>query len=642
MAVISAREIFQTSRQDIWNIPDEMFSVTYEDGVIVENTKRQIIFNRYCWELFSVFPLTPIASTCDVKAIMKGGFFNAETHIRLLEAITKHIISLNHLDSYIQKQDILRKTYEIVDMIQNEIIENISPYVFTINALDFINVYKDPAMAAMRENAKPTPEGVDSCYRQIRTFIQNFKGTNNFVSAYRAKSINDNQANQCIGPRGFVTDLDRTVFKQPIMTGFIEGMGNLYEMIAESCSAAKALMANDLSIKESEYTSRRIQILTMVVQRVHNGDCGSQEYHDILVDSIVLENLKGIYYLKDDKTLGCIEGNEDHLKGKIIKVRTALGCKHHNRHEICSTCLGKVSQNFPENSNLGYTMTAFLMEKVTQSILGSKHLMQSVKKSSIKLEGIANKYFYSTDEGDLYFHQDVDLKGLQMILANAKVSKLVDVLNLPHTNIGLSKIGELDEIVIKNTNHKVPMMDKLYIAYKDRSCVITKPLLEFIKSSHLESDARGNFVIPLDTFDKSKPVFNNPLKETDVLGFVKKISAIIETTKDKVVDPYEKLNLLTSAVWEKFRCNFSVLQVLIYATTTYNAAGRNYKLGRNSHQPYCETESTLFHRRDFAAFAVFEKQMGKIISSPSVTFSNEHREEHPMSVLFNPQDIVKR
>lgn len=648
MQVLTAREITQIPRLStggsvsVWGLMDAEYEVVFDDGVKRLMPRKHLIFNRYCWELFLLYPTAGIRSDCDVTDVIGKDYFNADTHIKLLERIFRSICLECGLTSYTSKHPLLKKIYQVIDYLHNELINMISPSVTTINAVDFIEVVKSEEIMGVHANLRSTPEGVEKAYKDIKRYVSNAAGRNRFVQAYRAKAINENQSNQCIGPRGFVTDLDRTVFRQPIASGFIKGMSSLYEMMTESCTAAKSLNANGTHIQTSEYTSRRIQLLAMVVQNVVNGDCGSQEYMDIFITPQVLENLKGIYYLKEDNTLGCLVGDETHLHGQIIKIRTALGCRHEDPSKICSTCLGGISQNFAESTNLGYTMAAFLMEKVTQAILSTKHLTHSVRKSLIQLEGLANKYFYTDENGDLYFHKDLDLRGLQLILPNASVGRLVDVLSLPHTNIGLSKIGELDSVAIKAATLAVPTVDRLNISYKDRNCIITKALLKHIKSVSMEADSRGNFVIPLDTFDKSNPPFNNPLKETNIINFVTRTASIIETSKEKENDPYEKLNTLFAAVTDKFKCNLSVLQVLVYATTAYNASQGNYSLGRNSPTATCENKYTLFRYRDFAGLAVYEKQTAEIIDHPTVTFSSKlPRQSHPMGVFLTPQHIVK-
>lgn len=640
MNKVKARDILLIPRIEIFNIPDGLYEVTYDDGTVLVNKKKELIFNRYAWEMIAAYPATPIVPSCDIKTVMGAGGYNGDTHIRLLENTFKHVCEFNNLDFYYKKDPLAKLTYRIFNWIFNEIVQRASASVSTIDATDFINLIRTEEISKIHANLRPTPESIDRSYKEIKQYMMLSKSQNRFVRAYSSKAINENQANQCIGPRGVVTDLDRTVFKLPIMNGFIRGMGSLYEVITESRTAAKSLNANDTHIKTSEYASRRVQLLTMSVRGVEVNDCGSTDYMDMMVTKDVLENIKGKYYVKTDGKLDWIRGNETSLIGEIVKLRTSLGCHTRDATKICTTCLGKVSENFKENSNLGYTMTASLMEKLTQSILSTKHLTHSVKKALIKLLGTVNKYMHTDDENNIYFNKELDLRGMYLILPNSKLNKLVDVLNLPHTNIALNKIGELETVVIRDTKHKTPFQETIDISYKDRHSIITKALLEHIKSTTLESDSRGNFVIPLDTFNKELPVFNNPLKETNIISFVNKIAGMIESNKDKVSDPYDKLTTIFNAVIEQFRCNLSVIEVIVYATTTYNVYNNNYKLGRNSVHPRCEGKTLLFRHRSASQLLIYEEQSKELIANAPVIFNNIHRMGHPSDVLFTPQALV--
>ena len=642
MSVISAREVLNMPRESVWQLAHPVYTVKFDDGVSASIRRNPLIFNRYCWELLQMFPSTPIPHSCDASLVISGDSYDADTHKHTLQRVYSHIVQYNNLQTFASKEPILKRVYEVLDLIHNEIVESISSHVATIDATDFIKVINDPVIKAAQENMRPTPEGVDRVYKQIKNYIQTAPLSNRFVAAYRNKSINDNQANQCIGPRGFVSGRDLMVYLHPVQNGFIRGVGTLYELLVESLTAAKSLAANESNIKQSEYTSRRIQLLSMVVKGAVDGDCGSTEYLSLLISANMLDSLKGKYYLKPDNTLGCIDGSETHLVDKIIQFRTTLGCKHSKSAYVCTTCLGKLGQNFQGNSNLGYLMVAYLMEKITQAILSTKHLTHSVKKSLIQLSGMAVKYFHATEEGDLYFHKDIDLKGMQLVLSNSKLSKLVDVLNLPHTNINFNKVGELDEVIIRNTNLKVPTNERLSLTYKDRNCIITKQFLEYMKRVKLETDSRTNFIIPMDGWDKSEPIFNSPLKEANILNFVNRISRLIEKKGDKITDPHEKLIRLFTLVLEKFSINLSVLEVIIYATTTYNAPGGNYNLGRNSQHPYSDEAMTLFTHRDFAGFAAYERQIGPLIENPMVLFGNGPRQPHPIALYFTPNSLVPK
>lgn len=638
---IHAREILSLSLVSVHSLEYPIYDVTYDDGTTSTERKKEIIFNRHCWRLFFIHANTPITPNCAVASVLKGGFLDGDTHIKLLEAIFKHICKHNQLKAYKDKEPLLQQVQLAHNDILNNIVHRASSHVATIDATDYTKLIKDPVIKELHSNLRATPESMDKTYKGIKSYINNTPTSNQFAAAYRSKAINDNQANQCIGPRGFISDLDRTVFKQPVMNGFIRGMGNLYELIIESLTAAKSLNANDTHIKTSEYASRRIQLLTMSVTNVVPGDCGSTEYIDFFITPSRLENMKGIYYFDEQQQkLVVIEGNEKHLHNTVIKIRNAFGCQLDNPQHICSTCLGDISLNFKENSNLGYTMTAYLMEKMTQRILSTKHLTHSVKKSSIILEGDVNKYFYTDTENNIYFNRDIDLKGIQLILPNNRMNKLVDVLNLPHTNISLTKVGELETIGYRDTKtSKASVIETLNVSYKDRESIITTEFLKYVKSVKLESDARGNFVIPMDGFDLNQPVFNNPLKETNLVSFVNRLASMIETNKDKITDPIDKFTHIFDTIIDQLQCNMSVVQTIVYATTTYNTYDGDYRLGRKSQHSKCENSSVLFSHRAASQLMVYQKQIKDVISQAPVFFNNHKRMPHPMDVLFAPDKV---
>jgi len=100
---LTPQAILSISRVDIWNIPEQDYIVTYNDNIQVKETKRQVIFNRYCWDLYILFPNTPIPSSSSVVTMMNGDPYNSQTHIRLLESIFKNICLVNNLQFYYQK-----------------------------------------------------------------------------------------------------------------------------------------------------------------------------------------------------------------------------------------------------------------------------------------------------------------------------------------------------------------------------------------------------------------------------------------------------------------------------------------------------------------------------------------------------------
>lgn len=643
MIKLTAREIIGTSREDIWKLVEGEYEVTYDDGHVSLGHKQSIIFNRYCWELIKLYPKTPINANCDVVTFLGDTYFNISTPVKLLEQIFNHICEFNRIYCYKDKDPLLKSVYQVANLIFNEVVHRVSDSVTTLDATDFIDVIEDPDIKDLHERLIPYPESVELTYRGIRAFMNSPEKQGRFVDAYRAKAINENQANQCIGPRGFVTNLDRTVYKKPIMNGFIRGMGDLYEVMAESRTAAKSLNATEDSIRSSEYASRRVQLLTMAIDSVTNEDCRSTEYLDIVLTRKYLSNMKGIWYVENEgDKLKYLKGDEEHLIDKVIKIRSVFGCKTPNPHQICTKCVGRISENFLENSNLGYTSSASLMEMLTQSILSTKHLTHSVKKSAIILDGAVLKYMYSTDENEIFLREDVDFDNLAIVLPSNRLNKLTDVLSLDHTNVALNKLGELETIVIRNLDRGTN--ETINVAYRDRLSTISRPLLKYIRNVNFDITARGDYIIPLKDFDKKQPLFENSIKETDVLNFVRVVAGLIEVTTTGAVRRSLKEHFfkIVDTIYDQLSVNLSIIQVMVYATTAYNIDDGNFRLGRNSPNMKQAGRAFLFRNRSISQLLVFEKQKNELLNHAPRIFSNEYRSDHPLDVLFRPQDVIDK
>lgn len=654
MAVYRAKDILLTTIDDVWKIfgnLTETVNVLYDDNTIKPSKPKEVIFTRYIWNLYRFTPNVPLLYDHTLTCYLETKTYLASTHIRLLELNYRYIIKTLNLRRYEEKEFLLQESYNIVNTIFNDLLFRISPDVATIDATDFIEIINMPEIKEIHANIEPYPDSIEDAYRKINKHLNNTNNKENmFIEAYKSKTIDENQANQCIGPRGFVTDVDRTVYKLPVMNGFIKGLDTIYEVAVESRTAAKSLVTNDKLISPSEYTSRRLQLMAMSVERAVFGDCGSNEYMEFMVKEKYLKNLKGIYYLDEDNILKCIQGNEIHLHDKIIKIRTALGCQLDNPHEVCSTCLGELSLNLPSNSNIGNAFTMRLTKDLTQRLLSTKHITHSVQASVIVLDDLASRYF-TAKEDNLYFHHEVNPSTLSIVIGSQQASRLVDVLNLPHNNIAMSKIGDIEEISIINHGKKNNNKENNYnnyksketvnITYNDRVCNITREFFDYIKKHNIHSDVKGNFVIDMTHWDSKEPIFNMPLKETSVLKFVKNISSIIETEKDKVIDPYEKLDILFTECSKMFNFNLTILQILIYSGTVFDEDIGNYGLARKSKKMKSSTRDIVMKSRSLSQFYSFQNQVEAIFSGDASIFNPAYRQDHPLDIFFDPVNVLK-
>lgn len=646
---LNARELFNQDRGLTWNLAPGKYQLELEDGAVVEATDKSIIFNRHCWELMKPYPNTPITKECDVYTYIGDGSFNIDTTTKFLEGIFKHICEVNGIVNYADKDPLLELVYRVQGIVMNEIIHRASAYVHTIDAVDLVEVINSETVKAAHKALEPYPDSVERTYKDIFTHMNDKESTNNYVSAYRSKSVNENQANQCVGPRGFVTALDRTVYKLPIMSGFIRGLGSPYELMTESLTAAKSLTSSERSIRTSEYGSRRVQLITMPVTGISTHDCGSTELWDIVLTKRFLANMKGKWYCtEEDPTLRMIKGDEQHLIDEVIKVRTTFTCREQARDKVCHVCLGDIANNIPANSNVGYTGSAALMEKITQALLSFKHLTKSVKSSAVKLVGTATKFLEVGEIGDeLHLRKDLDIRNLAIVLPSRKLSKLTDALNVTSEGVCVNKIGDLDAVGFRDLSKGINSVhETVNVQYMDRLANISRELLNHIRTSEYYVDLKNNYVVPLSGFNIKDPILTVPLKEASLLAFGTKVVSHIEVTgrtgrrgKDSL--KAHVLDLL-DMIYDQFNISMTLVEGIVYGTTAYNPDEGNYKLGRNSATMAQVNRSELFRNRSISGNLVFEEQLKDILDYPEILFSDRPADTpHPLDVLFLPQEVIE-
>lgn len=672
---LNARDILYMSRRDTWMLQNGRYFVNYEDGKRVSTTKNAIITDRCFWELYLLYPETPLLSTITYEALPKESFYHGSLIRTYLDMLVKYICEFNNLRTYASKiapyvsgrvdksfsiegtfdlrykypesfahlpptgRPLLERTFIVENIFFNEVVHGASPYVASADALDFIEIVDNPDVIKIHSEFEPSPDSVDSSYRAIGDWVKNSTINNTVVDSVRCGAARITQFNQCVGPRGFVADLNRAVFAVPIQNGYIKGIPTLDGMMSESRTAAKALNAAGDSIRKSEYASRRFQLLTMSVERYIDGDCGSNTYMDVVMNDRYLKNFIGKWYLDEESnTLLDIKGDEEHLIGETIKVRTIFGCLLENRHHVCSRCLGRITENFKENGNLGQRTSQELMQNVTQNLLSFKHEVKSVGGSGLSNMFDGEAYFYGNDLSQLFLHDIPRLKELSVILNGKDLYRLVDVLSVDDVDIPMGNLGGLETVGFRN-NLGVNF-DVVTIASPDMPAILSRDFLEHIKASNLEVNEDGNYIVPLKGWDVKYPLFEIPLKEVDMNRVITKMEKIIEGTIEKRLTLKEHFFRLTDMILERSNCNIAILEVMTYAISAFNLADGNLRLGRGSPDMQYAKRDEIFNSRSISQFLIFERQMQSIRSKPHVVCDVKYRQRHPMDVVINPQEVV--
>lgn len=539
---LQARKLLNRSAEELYQSLTGRFVLVFDDGEITVDW-RTTVLSRIFWMFHLKYPGTPLLMSHHLESVMKGPL-TSNTHVTLLERLYadtyEHVMgpyggdavyttplakqSPDVVEFEIRLQDEMKQVVaDTINEYYNFSVRNLGAHITTLNIKDFTDIINHPAIREMKRNLEYTYDSADAGQRFVKDFILNAEGMekNNLIRSARAGLIKIPQAVQCIGPRGTVTHEDSTVYPEPILDGFAEGLRDIADFAKETSSASKSMLMSKADLQDSEYFSRKLQFMTTYVDRVHHGDCGSERYLAMTIhNERILKNVVGKLYLNEHeggvtgKKLAYVKRSDRHLIGRTLKMRAAINCDHPDPNGICSTCLGRIAKSLPRGTNIGYATAAYLMQILSQSILSVKHSDNGSGAAPIELTKDNKPYFSMTSDKNSYLLRE-NLKGRlkKITIRRPDAPHLVELLETndvyEHNIMSFSGIENVELEVV--TGHYLEPI-ALGVQSGGRKASLTHDFLAYIKEQLWTEDARGNYVIDMEKWDYSKPLLAMPLK----------------------------------------------------------------------------------------------------------------------------------
>ena len=661
----SARKMLEVSTAELHELLSGNFTLVFDDGEM-EVSARSTIFSSYVWDLHRLYPNTPMLKKHHCAYITDKSIFGNNTHINLISNVIWSVYDAYRAVVGGPDTNILsKKVYELSNHIYNDMILRTEDYVVSLDITDFIEIMEYPAVKNVLDNVSETQDYIERSYKVLKEALRSTPEleNNNLSKAVRAGLVREGQALQCLGPRGFTTDIDSHFFKYPITRGFAKGMVTFYDLITESRSSAKSLFSNKSLLSIAEYFARRLQILCQVVQTLHDGDCGSQKYLRVKVRPREVDNhgkqlrpsdldvFEGKYFLHEEtNTLRPISKDDTYLYGKIIKVRSIIaGCNHPNPNGVCSVCFGQMSLNVPKKTNLGHLCSATMTQQSNQNILSTKHYLDGAALTEpIRIPLEYKNFLGVTETGNAYTFKE-SLKGREtyLIFAPHSVAGLVDVYNVEsfedlalfHVSdifaFGLRSLGKNDEDLIE---------ENVIVGVDRRRASFTIPFLKHVKKVGWTFDDKGNYVISLDGWDFARPAMKLPSRQYNMSDHAKAISNAIESSqerlraKDELHSPEDELIEFSDLVNSKLHVNIALLEVILLGSLVQSTAENNFFVPKAGTKRQLSVASDTVANRSLSGMIAYDAMAQKLVNPASLI--HDGRPQLPMDVFIKPQETI--
>lgn len=640
--IYQARDLAMLPGEELWALLDtpNSIKVQMDDGV-VETRGRRTLISVYCWPFYKHFPKTPAL----MQHHIRDDPFDSKTMESLLCKV--HWACWDAYDGKLDKEFLAKILGEARNRIYNDLTYKTEAYAQPLSAMDFISVITYPEIKAINAAIEPNHKSIDSAHRRVSKILHDptkLPG-NRIAKGCKLGIFKIGQVLQCVSARGYLTDYDNNIFRKPILRGFAHGLRSFEDLIKESRSATKALANTEEPLQKTQYFNRKLQILTDTITDLIPGDCGSKRYLQWFVAPEDVDDLDGMNYVHNGvvRRFDAKTARSEGLIGQVLNFRAVFYCDSMHPRGFCETCYGAMSHPIPRGTNPGHVASTKLGERITQNVLSTKHHDHNASSNMLEISMENQRYIkFVEDRNTIVLSDQMEGKHITITLDANEAGRLADVLYVPDVSLLQASLVSSITRVQFNIKNKQGADESIIVPVYSgkRTASISKELMQYAKDNRWELTSNGNYSIDLKYWDQDLPLFTLPLKNANMLDYMKTIEAFFTGAKSSVSSktirqcktPDEALRELHAIISTQLRINLAYLQMMVFACMVRSPDNYDYRLPLPGNTPTFSKFATLVAGRSVSAVLAYQNQRTTFTEPQS--FLIEHRPGHPLDQML--------
>lgn len=623
------------------------------------------MYSRF-WNMYRKHPEIPFN---DHFFIDYNDVFTDRLMRKIFFAMIKPTIDMLDIDKHV----IWRTGYQIYNEIYNYAVENLIPFMDSIDEFAIMELLNDPRLRESNQRVQDRDVDVEYGYETLKEVLSDpIHETNPVVRARRYNTVPVPQLNQSLVAIGQVTDIDSVVFLNEVLRGFAMGYTDVNSLAKTSRSAAKALLFNKAPVADAEYFNRKLQLVGNYIESiVQHHDCGTTDYHTIAIpeNKAIFELFEGITMVLPEGGIRPIETSDTDLMGKRIRIRTTMCCRELKHQRVCSTCYGRLSYGvanrlrpdaptaLPEEleltGNPGHISTTALCGPATQKVISTKHLdfIRCVILIVLAMEDRRYMEIHRTLDS-IKFRSGLANKNLKIRVDAEEARNLISLVyinNLDNPQLGYFTSISYAEIITHDKDGFPVEAHQTNLARQATNASLSAPMLRYIKKHGWER-AGKQIVIDLKEWNFDEPVFTYQLKHENMAAYVDRVELFVRSTSNdssgkgsprahmqrltRFEDPTEALMAAIMLMAEKLSVNVAHIATILAASRVKDPDNGDWSIANGlSEGKFCAHDDIIYNR-DLGAAMLFEEQT-RIFTSPR-SYKNKSRVRSPLKPLIKP------
>lgn len=223
---LSVRALVNATTEELMDDLSGRFIIVFEDGEEIESTDLEAIYTSFGWEVYRAHPHAKITSKCHIRKIAKISAVGSSAHIPMFEAACWDVAT------QYEKLGLPVDFDKIAEIIftQNNNLYNYGAVALpgkaqTTDILDYREVYQHPGVKEILAGLKPDQDVFKNSSKRLTEIVMHDESLahNQLIRAARTGLVRMHQFIQCLLVRGFVSDLDNMIFREPAMGNYMTG-----------------------------------------------------------------------------------------------------------------------------------------------------------------------------------------------------------------------------------------------------------------------------------------------------------------------------------------------------------------------------------------------------------------------------------
>jgi len=630
-----AAELLTLSRQ-LLAIKDTLISVSLVDGELILPAK-ELMVNIFMWR-----PLVRRGLPIEKRHTVHNELVTASRLAEIETVIYNDVVAHAKWQHGIVPPAVDRAILEDLTESQNDlhtmIATQLGEYHLSMSAFELADLLLHPKIAplaevdvksAMMVGITATEERITSAGNVMVEALKDRSIPNNVLAPFlELDQINKKQLAQVTVALGFRTDASENMVRLPIMSSYVKGLQNIHEYAIESLMAKKTVYYNKNAMPDSQYNSRKQQLLSSVIRHLYPGDCGSTLTVPFYIHQNNVRHVLNKNIVVNGKIVCLTKLNAYDYVGTTVQLRSPTTCRHTDG--MCHVCGGHLSDFMSPHISLGIASTVQFMGIVAQLVLSAKHFAFTKAITYVVPEELRD--FLVVRQNDIYMKENVNISRLQIGIQYKDISHIKELLapeeldgevspiveqqfsSIHHLSFAVAESGHLE-------TQEVRMISGNTIPY------FSTEFLEFLGDNPKNVDIADDMVwINLRNFDSAnKPMFRYVMQSNSMLKFVSTLTKFATSTIRDYTSLPEALAIFSQLVFSEVNVNLLHLEIVLKSYLITSEQDYNIPVVTDINNVKFGTLSSILPRRSLGALFAYERLAEFMTKEPELyLFPHRH------------------